>query len=100
MQPSFSARFVLLFAIAIFACVGSNSLFAASAFGPIRLQVDATQAPQKILRARMQMPVPPAGFLRKTPVAVDRVAARHADSDRPPLQPDLHLVSGVRIRHG
>ena len=59
MQPSLSVRVVLVFAITLLACVSSNSLFAANTFGPIRLEVDATHAPQKILHARMQMPVTP-----------------------------------------
>jgi predicted metalloprotease with PDZ domain len=37
----------------------SNPLLAQNTFGPIHLEVDATQAPQKILHARMQMPVKP-----------------------------------------
>ena len=35
----------------------SASSKAQGTFGPIRLSVDATQAPQKILHAHMQIPV-------------------------------------------
>jgi predicted metalloprotease with PDZ domain len=47
---------LLLAALAGGAC---GPLRAATSFGPIRLEVDATQAPQKILHVRMQMPVKP-----------------------------------------
>jgi predicted metalloprotease with PDZ domain len=53
--------FSLLFAALAGAACGP--LRAENAFGPIRLEVDATHAPQKILHVRMQMPVKPGPLI-------------------------------------
>ena len=50
---------VLFSIIFVFAFAFAKPLRADDTFGPIHLQVDATQAGQKILHVRMQMPVKP-----------------------------------------
>lgn len=59
MQPTSSARVVFAIVLSILVCASCKPSLAAGTFGPIHLQVDATQAPQKILHARMEMPVRP-----------------------------------------
>lgn len=54
-----SFRPYVLLSFAFLALAFAKPLRADNTFGPIRLEVDATHAPQKILHVRMQMPVKP-----------------------------------------
>jgi predicted metalloprotease with PDZ domain len=59
MKLPFRTPILLSFVAAALCCALAAPLRAESDFGPILLEVDATQAPQKILHVRMQMPVQP-----------------------------------------
>ncbi|MGC2330686.1 MAG: hypothetical protein WA581_04485 [Candidatus Acidiferrales bacterium] len=53
----------VLFSMALASCVGAAPVHAADPPGPIRLEVDATRASQKILHAHMEMPVKPGPLI-------------------------------------
>jgi predicted metalloprotease with PDZ domain len=57
MKVSFKPHVLIPFVFLAFVLAKPSR--ADNTFGPIRLEVDATHAPQKILHARMQMPVKP-----------------------------------------
>lgn len=59
MKRFLTARIIVEVFCVTLLCVFAAPLPAASTFGPIQMEVDATHAPQKILHVRMQMPVQP-----------------------------------------
>ncbi|MGO9589135.1 MAG: M61 family metallopeptidase [Candidatus Acidiferrales bacterium] len=57
---AYQLRQILLPSLIVLAsCAAATPLWAAEPPGPIRLEVDATRAPQKILHTHMEMPVKP-----------------------------------------
>jgi predicted metalloprotease with PDZ domain len=64
-RPSRTSMWIV--ALALCCVVPTGNVHAQTPLGPIRLEVDATQAPQKILHAHLQMPVKAGPLLLRYP---------------------------------